>query len=163
MSFSTTHHENDFYSFDDLFNADNVPDTTTHDDILALLRKHYPDDFLEDEVDESKAANDPEYVIKTHEECGYDDSIFTDNYFHLHLPNDEVAKELASILYGDVIEGLHDTDRKRFRITFRSEIFISANSEEEAREKFWEMELYSREASDNGAAFVELNTVDECL
>lgn len=55
------------------------------------------------------------------------------------------------------------SDKKKFRITFRSEIFISANSEEEAREKFWEMELYSREASDNGAAFVELNSEDECL
>jgi len=161
MSFSTTVHQNDFYDFDDLLNIDNVPDTDVQKDILGLLRKYYPDDEYDDLLDEAKAASDPEYVIKTHEECGYDDSIITDNYFHLHLPNDEVAEELASILYGDVIEGLHDTGKKTFRITFRSEIFIQADSEEDAMEKFESLDLFSREASDHNAAFVETCSTDE--
>jgi hypothetical protein len=49
---------------------------------------------------------------------------------------------------------------QQFRITFRSEIFIEANSKEEAEQKFEQIELFTEEARNNGASFVETNSVD---
>ena len=49
---------------------------------------------------------------------------------------------------------------QQYRITFRSEIFIEANSKKEAEEKFGQIELFTEEARNNGASFVETNSVD---
>ena len=49
---------------------------------------------------------------------------------------------------------------QQFRITFRSEIFITANSKEEAEQKFEQIELFTEEARNNGASYVETNSVD---
>lgn len=49
----------------------------------------------------------------------------------------------------------------RFRITFRSEMFIDANSPEEAEQKFGEIYLYSLEAAKHDAQYVETNSVEE--
>ena len=49
----------------------------------------------------------------------------------------------------------------QYRITFRSEMFIDANSPEEAEQKFGEIDLYSLEAEKYGAQYVETNSVEE--
>lgn len=51
--------------------------------------------------------------------------------------------------------------KKKYRITFRSEVFIEANSAREAEEKFGELPLFSEEASKRGAEWVETNSVEE--
>ena len=52
-------------------------------------------------------------------------------------------------------------DDRRYRITFRSEIYVYASSPEEAEAKFGELELYSEEAAGHGADYVETNSVEE--
>lgn len=49
---------------------------------------------------------------------------------------------------------------QQYRITFRSEIFITAKSKEEAEQKFEQIELFTEEARNNGASYVETNSVD---
>ncbi len=51
--------------------------------------------------------------------------------------------------------------KKTYRITFRSEVFIEANSADEAEEKFGELSLFSDEAHKYCAEFVETNSIEE--
>jgi hypothetical protein len=68
--------------------------------------------------------------------------------------------------FNEYIVGSHvwvdgKSDDRRYRITFRSEIYVYAASPEEAEEKFGELELYSEEAEGHGAEYVETNSVEE--
>lgn len=51
--------------------------------------------------------------------------------------------------------------KKTYRITFRSEVFIEANSADEAEEKFGGLSLFSDEASKYCAEWVETNSIEE--
>ena len=50
---------------------------------------------------------------------------------------------------------------KAYRITFRSELIIRADSEEEAEDIFAGLDLYSDEALKYGANWVETNSIDK--
>lgn len=50
---------------------------------------------------------------------------------------------------------------KTFRITFRAEIFLRAESKESAEEIFGGIDLFSKDAYDCGASYVETNSVEE--
>ena len=74
----------------------------------------------------------------------------------MHLPNDDIATQLADILDGKVMEGLHNT--KRFRITYRNEVYIEADSEEEAQRKFQNMDT---DDLNDLAKFVEMVSCED--
>ena len=53
-------------------------------------------------------------------------------------------------------------EKKLYRITFRSEVFVRADSPEEAEEIYGGYDLYSDEAKDDlDIAWVETNSVEE--
>lgn len=52
-------------------------------------------------------------------------------------------------------------EKKLFRITFRSEIYIKADSEEDARIEFCDIPLFTEEACEHAADFVEYVSIDE--
>lgn len=158
MSFSTTTHVNDYYSLSDLLNADCL-DSAYQPEVLELLRKYYPDPDLDDDIDEDLSMSDPEYVIKVHDELSYDDQVTVDSYFHVHLPSDDVAEELAAIINGDVVEGLHDKGTKSYVVHFVASVTIRAESEHDAVQKFSGLDLFSREAQEHSAEFVALDQV----
>lgn len=160
MSFSTTTRVSDHYSLADLLNADCL-DSAYHPEVLELLRRYYPDPDLEDEIDADLSLSDPEYVIKTCENLSYDDAVCVVNYFHVHLPGDEVAEELAAIINGDVVEGLHDTGTRSFVVSFVGRVTIQADSENDAVTKLSGLDLFTREAQDHGAEFVAVDQVTE--
>ena len=50
---------------------------------------------------------------------------------------------------------------KTVRITFRSEITIEGDTLADVKKKFEEMTLYSGQAINNGANFIEVNSVED--
>lgn len=52
-------------------------------------------------------------------------------------------------------------EKKQFRITFMSEIYIEADSAEEAKQKFSEIPLFTGEAYEHAAEFVEYISINE--
>lgn len=120
------------------------------DDIRELLRKCYPPDAngeLDDsDFDDSLGVTDPEFVIKIEggdERCNY----YSEDYFHVHLPNREAADELADILGGEITsDGTVKTGSKHFIVTYARYVHVYADSEAEALEKFCGL---SKEELDN--------------
>lgn len=51
--------------------------------------------------------------------------------------------------------------KKTIRITFRSEMYIDAESVQEAKQIWETTELYSKEAKKLGAEFIEINSVED--
>ena len=54
-----------------------------------------------------------------------------------------------------------NADKKKFRITFRGEIYVSASSREEAEAKFGGIPLFSASALHHNADYVETVSVEE--
>lgn len=52
-------------------------------------------------------------------------------------------------------------NKKKFRITFRSEVYIEAETAKEAEELFGEVDLFSHEMEKLGAQYIETNSVEE--
>lgn len=127
------------------------------DDVRELLGRHYEADENGD-FDDDLGKDDPEFVIKLEggdERCGY----YSEDFFHVHLPNREAADELADILGGKVTsDGSKGTGAKTFRITYRNEVYIKADSEEEARSKF---EALDADDLNKRSKFVELVSCEE--
>lgn len=126
-----------------------------------FLNELYPsdDDELEDETDYDmdKAANDPKFVILCKDNSIAD--FYEENYLTIHLPSREKADELASILGGYVTkDGTVNQGAKTFRITYRREIYIKADSKEEALSKFEEMDDDDMNSS---SRFVEMSSCEE--
>ena len=105
------------------------------DDVRELLGKHYEADE-DGEFGDDLGKDDPEFVIKVEggdERCGY----FSEDIFHVHLPNREAADELADILGGKVTEdGTVDEGSKTYVITYTRFITVKANSKKQALVKF---------------------------
>lgn len=135
----------------------------TGDEARKFLHKLYPSDDddgkLEDETsyDMDKAAKDPTFVILCKDNSIAD--FYEENYLTIHLPSREKADELADILDGTVTED-HSADQgaKTFRITYRNEIYIKADSEEDAKTRFQNM---PRKTLDKKSEFVELVSCEE--
>lgn len=126
------------------------------EDITNFFLQYYAGD--DGEVDSSKAKGNPEFTITVEsgdERCDY----YEENRYTVPLPNREAADELAYLLDGKVTsDGSTETGAKTFRITFRKEIYIKADSEEEARAKFEGMD----DDEMNGASrFVEMSSCEE--
>ena len=61
----------------------------------------------------------------------------------------------------DTKPGTEKPGTKTWRITWRSELFIDAASAEEAEEKFGELNLFSKAATNRKANWVETNSIEE--
>lgn len=135
----------------------------TGDEVRKFLHKLYPSDDddgkLEDETsyDMDKAVKDTKFVILCKDNSIAD--FYEENYLTIHLPSREKADELADILDGTVTED-HSADQgaKTFRITYRNEIYIKADSEEDAKTRFQNM---PRKTLDKKSEFVELVSCEE--
>jgi len=126
------------------------------EDITNFFLQYYAGD--DGDVDSSKAKGNPEFTITVEsgdERCDY----YEENRYTVPLPNRDAADELAYLLDGKVTsDGSTETGAKTFRITFRKEIYIKADSEEEARAKFEGMD----DDEMNGASrFVEMSSCEE--
>lgn len=151
------------FDMDDLRTEEFVPSGETRAKVEKFLAGIYPDDNDPEIFDSAKAVGiDPEYTIKTTEHLTYDSCETVLTFLHVSLPDDEKAGQLAELLGGEVVDGLHGhPDGKRFRITFRAEIFIDATSEAEARVKFEQIDLFAPDAKSKGAAYVEECSFEE--
>lgn len=126
------------------------------EDITNFFLQYYAGD--DGEVDSSKAKGNPEFTITVEsgdERCDY----YEENRYTVPLPNREAADELAYLLDGKVTsDGSTETGAKTFRITFRKEIYIKADSEEEARAKFEGMD---DDEMNGESRFVEMSSCEE--
>lgn len=125
------------------------------DDIREFLEKHYHYDQEAEEFDTPLATGYHKYTIRTvnENECG-EDSFKNVLNIEIDLPDNEAAQELADIVDGKIVSGMTG---KKFRITYRNEIYITAESEEEARTIFENMdsdETYRR------SEFVEMVSLE---
>ncbi len=154
-------------------------------EVLDVIKKHYDvklydgcgktiDDRDEDDkADEEKVEysdietltykggeDDPEFVISVDNSDERSDYYSEDRYT-IQLPNRAAADELAhAISYKAkvVVDNSKDTGAKTFRITFRKEIYIKADSEDDAKAKFESMD----DDEMNGTSiFVEMSSCEE--
>ena len=85
--------------------------------------------------------NDPEFVISVEdsdERCDF----YSEDRYTIQLPNRKAADDLASAISCDakvVEDGSSSVGSKTFRITYRMEVYIKAESEDEAKTKFQNM------------------------
>lgn len=133
-----------------------------YDDIVEVLRKYYPDPDDDDTgIDASLAENNPEFTIeldKSDERCDF----YCVEHYIVKMPNREAADELADAIDMDatIIEdnSTGTTGAKTFRITYRNEIYIKADSKDEARQIF---EIMNKAVMDSRSEFVEISSVEE--
>ena len=164
MSIDT--HVNEYVALYDMegFLNNAIDRAETGDDARKFLHDLYPsDDDLEDETsyDMDKAKNDPEFVILCKDNSIAD--FYEENYLTIHLPSREKADELADILDGTVVEDYSadqaaDQGAKTFRIAYTNEVYIKADTKEEAEAKFHDM---PRETLDRKSNVVEIASCDE--
>ena len=131
--------DTDHYELGDLLNAANVPNNDVRNEVQAFLARIYPLDGDSEDFDEDAATGKPSYVISTREDYDYAENITEIHRFHVNLPNDEAATELAGILDGTIEEGL--AGERPFTVTLTVDIQLNAKTEEEARDKFAELRL----------------------
>jgi hypothetical protein len=134
------HGDEDFIGINDLMF--NEKTERYADDIKKLLSKYYEYDTESEEFNEDTHIVDTPYqhyeIRAEYEDECCDDSFKSIIHININLPNDEDAKELADIIDGKVVDGLHRND-PTFRITYRNEIYIKAKTKEEAEQIFSEM------------------------
>ena len=133
-----------------------------YDEIVEVLRKYYPDpDDKDTGIDASLAENNPEFTIeldKSDERCDF----YCVEHYIIKMPSREAADELADAIDLDatIIEDnfTGTTGSKTFRITYRNEIYIKADSEAEARSIF---EIMDKAVMNSRSEFVEISSVEE--
>lgn len=71
------------------------------EDVVDVLSKYYT--YEDETFDEDQAKDDPEFTIKIE---GGDEraDFYSEDIFYVHLPNKEVAEELAKVLGGELSE-----------------------------------------------------------
>ena len=118
--------------------------------IKDFLSKFYTWDEGAGEFDDTPKEGYRPYEIKAkyEDEC-CDDTFVTIYSIRVSLPTDEDAKELAAILDGEVVDGLN-ADGKSYCVTYTKKIVIKANSREDAKRIFDDMEMHE---ADRWAAF----------
>lgn len=151
---SATTHVHEYYGIDEVL--EHFADEYESEDITNFFLQYYAGD--DGDVDSSKAKGNPEFTITVEsgdERCDY----YEENRYTVKLPNRDAADELAYLLDGKVTsDGSKDTGAKTFRITFRKEIYIKADSEDEAKAKFEGMD----DDEMNGTSrFVEMSSCEE--
>lgn len=151
---SATTHVHEYYGIDEVL--EHFAAEYESEDITNFFLQYYAGD--DGDVDSSKAKGNPEFTITVEsgdERCDY----YEENRYTVPLPSRDAADELAYLLDGKVTcDGSKGTGAKTFRITFRKEIYIKADSEEEAKAKFEGMD----DDEMNGASrFVEMSSCEE--
>ena len=151
---SATTHVHEYYGIDEVL--EHFADEYESEDITNFFLQYYAGD--DGDVDSSKAKGNPEFTITVEsgdERCDY----YEENRYTVPLPSRDAADELAYLLDGKVTsDGSKDTGAKTFRITFRKEIYIKADSEDEAKAKFDGMD----DDEMNGTSrFVEMSSCEE--
>ena len=151
---SATTHVHEYYGIDEVL--EHFAAEYESEDITNFFLQYYAGD--DGDVDSSKAKGNPEFTITVEsgdERCDY----YEENRYTVPLPNREAADELAYLLDGKVTsDGSMDTGTKTFRITFRKEIYIKADSEDEAKAKFEEMD---DDEMNRLSKFVEMSSCEE--
>lgn len=181
MSATTYTHE--FYGVEEML--EHLDSEYEFSEVLDEIQKHYDvqldddcgktigdqDEYLKDDdekvvfVDIEKLTykgdkNDPEFVISVEDEDERS-GFYSEDRYTIQLPNREAADALAhAIDYKAkvVVDNSKPTGSKEFRITYRSEIYIKANSEAEARSIF---EVMSKAVMDSRSQFVEMSSCEE--
>jgi hypothetical protein len=151
---SATTHVHEYYGIDEVL--EHFAEEYESEDITNFFLQYYAGD--DGDVDSSKAKGNPEFTITVEsgdERCDY----YEENRYTVPLPSRDAADELAYLLDGKVTsDGSTETGAKTFRITFRKEIYIKADSEDEAKAKFEGMD----DDEMNGASrFVEMSSCEE--
>jgi hypothetical protein len=151
---SATTHVHEYYGIDEVL--EHFEAEFEAEDITNFFLQYYAGD--DGDVDSSMANGHPEFTITVEsgdERCDY----YEENRYTVPLPNRDAADELADLLGGKVTrDGSKDTGAKTFRITFRKELYIKANSEDEAKAKFESMD----DDEMNGTSrFVEMSSCEE--
>lgn len=180
---STTTHTHEFYGADEML--EHLDIEYEFGEALDEIKKHYDvklydgcgktiDDTSEDDKDDDEKVeyydietltykgdtNDPEFVISvddSDERCDF----YSEDRYTIQLPNREAADALAQAISCHakvVVDNSTETGAKTFRITYRSEIYIKADSEEEARSIF---EVMNKTVLDSRSQFVEMSSCEE--
>lgn len=133
---SATTHVHEYYGIDEVL--EHFAEEFESEDITNFFLQYYAGD--DGEVDSSKAKGNPEFTITAEsgdERCDY----YEENRYTVPLPNRDAADELAYLLDGKVTsDGSEDTGAKTYRITYRMEVYVKADSEDEAKTKFQNMD-----------------------
>ena len=151
---SATTHVHEYYGIDEVL--EHFAEEFQSEEITNFFLQYYAGD--DGDVDSSKAKGNPEFTITVEggdERCDY----YEETRYTVPLPNRDAADELAALLDGKVTrDGSIDTGAKTFRITYRNEIYIKANSEAEARSIF---EVMNKTVMDSRSQFVEMSSCEE--
>lgn len=180
---STTTHTHEFYGADDLL--EHLDNEYEFSEVLDEIKKHYEvklyddsgktiDDTSEDDKDDYEKVNyddienltykggkdDPEFVISVEDEDERS-GFYSEDRYTIQLPNREAADALAhAISYKGkvVVDNSRPTGSKEFRITYRMEVYVKADSEEEAKTAFENMD---DETLNRDAKFVEMVSCED--
>lgn len=149
----TFHASEETILVEDLLNHEQLESYS--DDIREFLEKHYYYDEEAEEFSKPFTSDFHKYVIRTvnESECGEDcfKSILN---IEIDLPDNVTAEELAAIVDGKVVSGMTG---KKFRITYRNEIYITAETLEEAQAEFENMDPDETASRSN---FVEMTSIE---
>jgi hypothetical protein len=137
------------YSLPSVYNIEDLPDGSFK---VSDLEDVYDGDI--DYAGDSVSANNSSMVLMKDMD-DYDKP----EHFDAVMEELDLEKTGWKQVIGPALEVVQPT--KKFRITFRSEIYIEAVSKEEAEEKFETMDIYSQEGLQNGEAWVETNSIEE--
>lgn len=125
------------------------------EDIKDFLDKHYAYDQEEETYEQPLKHGYHKYTIRVVKESECCDDCFKSIILiEIDLPDNAAAQELADTVDGTVISGMTG---KKFRITYRNEIYITADTEDDANTIFENMdsdELARR------STFVEVSSVE---
>ena len=180
---STTTHTHEFYGADEIL--EHLDSEYEFSEVLDEIKKHYEvklydgvdktigDESEDDKDDDEKVEysdietltykggkDDPEFVISVEDEderSGY----YSEDRYTIQLPNREAADELArAISYkAKVVEdGTKPTGSKEFRITYRMEVYVKADSEDDAKAAF---EAMDSDKLNEDSKFVELVSCED--
>ena len=154
-------------------------------EVLDVIKKHYAvklydgcgktidDQDEDDKADDKKVEygdietltykggkDDPEFVISVDDSDERSDYYSEDRYT-IQLPNREAADALAhAISYKAkvVVDNSRPTGSKEFRITYRMEVYVKADSEDEAKTAFENM---ADDQLNRDAKFVEMVSCED--
>lgn len=151
---SETTHVNEYNGIDEVL--EHFADECNSEGITNFFLQYYAGD--DGDVDSSKADGDPEFTITVEsgdKGCDY----YEENRYTVPLPNRDAADELAFLLDGEVTrDDSEDTGPKTFRITYRMELYIKADSQSQAMKCFGCMD--SAEMA-RKSTYVEMSSCEE--
>lgn len=180
---SATTHVHEYYGADELL--EHLDGEYEFSEALDEIQKHYEvnlyddcektigdqEEYLKDDDEKVEYndietltykgdKNDPEFVISvddSDERSGY----YSEERYTIQLPNREAADALAQAISYQakvVVDNSKPTGSKSFRITYRMEVYVKADSEEEAKTTFENMDS---ETLNSDAQFVEMVSCED--